>query len=373
MALDRWPNVAVVVLNYRNWHDTIECLESILRIDYPDYHLIVLDNDSPNDSVKYIRAWLEGNFVGEVKCSGLLEGLCYPPVPKPIPYVFYTKETKGYRGCLELKSTFRVPIPDGVTTKEPVVVIQTGENLGFAGGNNVGIRYAMESNGFGYIWILNNDTVVERDSLRELVKKAELYRSQGERVGIVGSKLLCYDRPDLINGVGGVYNKWFGSISELGKFERDEGQYDNEEVVNRIDYVVGASMLVSVEFVKDVGFLCEDYFLYFEEMDWITRGRRKGWSLGYCWRSRVYHKGGGSIGGYIDVVGKKLKMVDYYWLKNRIAFTKRFFPMYLWSVYLGFLVVMWRRIKRGQFKRLWMVLKVLLGVDCKDYEDIHPL
>jgi len=361
------PKAYIIILNYNGWKDTIECLESVLRNDYPNYQVIVIDNGSPNNSMKYIKAWAEGRQeVLTPEPDHPLYHLSHPPVKKPIPYIYYTKEEAKKGGDFELEEKLtkewqeqrnfknKELIP---TLSYPLVFIQTGENLGFAGGNNVGIRYALAKDDFEYIWFLNSDTVVKKNALSKLVQKFENYRKVGKKVGIVGSKLLYYDNPRLIQGIGGIYNKWFAIAKHLGVFEEDRGQYDNEDVLDKIDYVIGASMIVSKDFIKEVGLMCEDYFLYFEEMDWALRGEEKGYQLGYCWESRVYHKEGGSIGSS-SKGEKKSEIADYYGLRNRIVFTKKFYPKYLWSVYLGFLVVVWNRIRRRQWNRVFLIFNI---------------
>lgn len=357
--------IYTIILNYNGWVDTIECLESVLRNDYPNYQVIVVDNNSPNNSMKYIKAWAEGKLDVWIKSDNTLRDLSTPPIKKTIPYIYYTREDAEKGGNpkkeneLMSKWTNEKTHPQiNPSTHYPLVFIQTGENLGFAGGNNVGIRYALAKDDVGYVWLLNNDTVIEKNSLSKLVEKTEFYKKQTNRVGIVGSKLLYYDNPSIIQGIGGIYNKWFGTAKHLGIFEKDKGQYDNEDVLKRINYAVGASMLVNKKFIKDIGLICEDYFLYYEEMDWAERGRRKGWILGYCWQSNVYHKEGSSIGSS-SRGEEKSELADFYGLRNRIVFTKKFFPHCLWSVYLGFTVVFFNRIKRRQWKRLNLILSIL--------------
>ncbi|WP_245807298.1 glycosyltransferase family 2 protein [Desulfurobacterium atlanticum] len=333
-------------------------MESVLINDYPNYQVIVIDNNSPNNSMEYIKKWAEGKLNVWVKPDHPLRHLSFPPIKKPITYVYYTREEAEKGGNSKLEANLNRKMPEGITTKYPLVFIQAGKNLGFAGGNNVGIRYALTKNDFEYIWFLNNDTVIEKDALSKMVQKFEKYKKEGKKVGILGSKLLYYDRPEIIQGIGGIYNKWFAVAKHLGIFEEDKGQYDNEEVIDKIDYIIGASMLVSKEFIEEVGVMCEDYFLYFEEMDWTLRGKKKGYQLGYCWKSKVYHKEGGSIGSS-SKGNKKSEIADYYGLRNRIVFTKKFYPKYLWSVYLGFVVVIWNRVRRGQIKIIPKILKIL--------------
>ena len=363
-----WPKVAIIILNYNGWKDTIECLESVLRNDYSNYQVIVIDNGSPNNSIEYIKTWAEGRQeVLTPESNHPLYHLSHPPVKKPIPYIYYTKKEAEKGGNFELeekitkewqeqrKSNNEKLIP---TSPYPLIFIQTGENLGFAGGNNVGIRYALAKGNFEYIWILNNDTVIENDTLTNLIKKIEEYKVKKQKIGILGSKLLYYDSPKIIQGIGGKYNKWFAVSKHIGVFEEDKGQYDNEKILDDIDYIIGASMFVSKAFIKDVGLMCEKYFLYFDDLDWAVRAKRKNWRLGYCWKSKIYHKEGGSIGSS-SKGEKKSEIADYYGLRNRIFFTKKFFPKYLWCVYLGFVVVVWNRIKRKQISRIKLVFKVL--------------
>ena len=352
------PKVYIVILNYNGWADTIECLESVLRNNYPNYQIIVVDNNSPNSSMEYIKAWAEGKLDVWIKIDHPLRHLSFPPVKKPIPYVFYVRKEAEEGGDSDLENKLMEKIPSEITIRYPLVLIQTGKNLGFAGGNNVAIRYALAKDDFEYIWLLNNDTVIEKNALFKLVQKFEKYKKSEKKIGIVGSKLLYYDNPNIIQGVGGIYNKWFATSKHLGVFEKDEGQYDTDEILSKIDYIIGASMLVDKNFIKEVGLMCEDYFLYFEELDWVLRGKEMGYQLGYCWESRVYHREGSSIGSSSEG-NEKSELADYYGLRNRILFTKKFYSECLWSVYLGFAGVFLNRIRRRQFGRLLNLIRII--------------
>jgi GT2 family glycosyltransferase len=98
-------------------------------------------------------------------------------------------------------------------------------------------------------------------------------------------------------------------------------------------------------------------------MDWVLRGEIKGWQIGYCWQARVFHKEGASIGSS-SIAKDKSELSDFYDLRNRIVFTKKYFPFYLWSVYLSFFVVTLNRIKRGQIGRLKLIWKILIDMHC---------
>ena len=182
----------------------------------------------------------------------------------------------------------------------PIVFIQAGENGGFAAGNNIGIKYALAKNDFEYVWLLNNDTVIERDSLTNMVNRFQR-KVVTEQIGIMGSKLMYYHNPQIIQAMGGVYSDWKARGYHLGGLEKDIGQYDNDEFIKDVSYPVGASMLLSKQFLQDVGLMNEEYFLYYEELDWMERAKAKRYRLDISYESKVYHKEGGSIGTDSDI------------------------------------------------------------------------
>ena len=351
------PRVAILILNWNGWKDTIVCLESVFRGEYNNYQVIVCDNDSHDGSIEQIVDWANGNIsaLPESSLAAILRNVS-PAIGKPIPYRLYDCCQTRRFGDVEENG------------KPLLIIIKIGSNLGFAGGNNVGLRYILDRGEYEYVWLLNNDTIVEKDALAQLVIKMEYYNTNGRKVGIVGSKLLYYDKPGVIQGVGGIYNKWFGTGKHIGLLELDNGQYDNDTVIDNIDYVIGAAMFVSKRFLHDVGLMCEDYFLYYEEVDWSLRSRKLYYSLGYSWNSIVYHKEGGTTGSN-SMLKKKSELSDYYTIRNRILLTKKFFPSCLWSVYLGFLIVGLNRIRRGQIKRLRLIWRILVETFFVSFED----
>jgi GT2 family glycosyltransferase len=149
-----YPKVYIILINYNGWADTIECLESVLRNDYPNYQVIVVDNNSPNNSIEYLKAWAEGKLDVWVNSDNPLRNLSFPLVPKPIPYIYYTREEAEKGGSPEIEEELKNKIPKHITSKYPLVFIQSGGNLGFAGGNNVVIKYALVKGDF-------NSTILE--------------------------------------------------------------------------------------------------------------------------------------------------------------------------------------------------------------------
>ena len=290
----KFPKIYIIILNYNGWADTIECLESVLRNDYPNYQVIVVDNNSPNNSMDYIKAWAEGRLDVWVNPSHPLRKLSFPPVGKPIPYVFYNRDEAEKGGNPEKEEKLKDKIPEGVTTKYPLVFIQTGDNLGFAGGNNVGIRYALAKNDFEYVWLLNNDTVIEKSALSEMVKVAQ----RRKNIGIVGSKLLRYDKPDTLQTLCGTSRITWLNAGRAGYIHPNEKDSPEFDVDFRIDggYIVGASMLIRKEVFNEVGLFDEKFFMWAEETDFCLRTFKKGWELYCAGKSKVWHKEGASTG-----------------------------------------------------------------------------
>lgn len=337
------PKVYVVVLNYNGWEDTLECLESLAKLTYDNYQVVVVDNCSPNDSLRYVREWAEGKRPAGSPEDGVLKHLSYPPVAKPIRYVTYSRQ-EAEQGR-------------GDTDPESLILIQTEANLGFAGGNNVALRYVLQRGDADYVWLLNNDTVAEPDCLSHLVQRHAAGVS--ERVGIVGGKVRYYHNPAMIQCVAGAYyNRWLGYSRQIGNHQVDRGQYDR--VALRPDLIIGACMLVSVNFLKTVGLLNEEYFLYFEEQDWAERARRKGFTLAYTTRAVVYHKEGGTIGA--NQWQGSSRYSDFYSARSKMLFTERYFGrLTRLTVTLGFVATIVNRLRRKQFDRIGMLTKVILN------------
>ena len=175
-----------------------------------------------------------------------------------------------------------------------------------------------------------------------------------EAIGMIGGKLMEYHTAELIQSVGCTYFKWIGMIREIGHGEKDTGQWDNR--IFPIDYVVGASIFVSTDVLRIVGSMEEKYFLYFEEIDWALRLKKLGWQIGFCPEAKVYHKGGATIKGYGDTT----RMMDFYYARNRILLARKFFPYTLPTLMVAFGWFAIRRLMRGQFDRVIMLVRIMI-------------
>lgn len=320
--------VYITLVNWNGWHDTLECLESLLLIDYPDFRILVCDNGSTDDSLQQIKAWAEHRAVS----------------------------FNEYRRIeAESGSDF---VADPMMT-----LIRNEENLGFAGGNNVGLRYALARGNFGYCWLLNNDTVVEPDALTQLVARVQ----QEPCVGIAGSTIRLYHNRDEIQALGGGrYFPWIGLPWHYGRFTRGWATIGRQwRAETWMNYVEGASMLVSRRFLEEIGLLSEEYFLYFEEVDWAIRAKGH-FKLGYAPQSVVYHKVGGSIGTSSNPARKSF-VCDFYNIRNRILFARRHHPVTLPTVYLVLIGEILLRILSGRWDRSGMILGLMMcGGDGRD-------
>lgn len=328
--MSKSPKVAVVILNWNGYRDTIACLDSLLPNLPAPYQVIVCDNDSQDGSLTKISEWASGR--GDFPRQ---PDFVQNHATRPIKYTEYD----------------RAQAEAGGSSNDPqLVFVRNGANLGFAGGNNVGLRYAL-ARGFDYVWLLNNDTVVNEKSLSALMERMQ----QDSTIGMCGSTLVYYHEPETVQALGGArfdFKKGLGS--HLGVGEMLKQPRDIAEVEKALDYVVGASMMVSRQFLEQVGLMCEDYFLYFEELDWAMRAKGR-YRLAWAPESLVWHKEGGSIGSS-HRSRPSATSLRYLYL-NRLRFAKRFTPNLFWSV--------WRQIAFELLvfmKRLdWQAVGIILG------------
>ncbi len=269
--------VVAVVLNWNAWSDTIACVESLLASTHVPHQIVICDNGSSDDSIARLRRW--------------------------------GADHKGF-------VTFRNPEEalEGVHAHAPLVLIQLPTNGGYAYGNNIGIRYAVDRSNAEYVWILNNDTVADAAALERMLEVADGDAS----IGIVGSKLLRFDAPDTIQAMGGGHI--IPVLCHDTQLHSGEKAADVGDKTIPLDHIVGASLLVRAEAICGVGLIDESYFLYREETDWCIRMRRAGWKLYCCSKATVWHKQSHSI-------GFKSPLHDYYAVRNMLRLVWKFYPI----------------------------------------------
>lgn len=336
------PRVYIILVNWNGWRDSIECLESLLRLDYDNYRVLLCDNASRDGSLDQIARWAKGEAAYVPPSSSMLAHLTMPPRPKPLAFARLD----------------RADAERGAVADDPLLVlIDTGANLGFAGGNNVGLRYALARGDADYLWLLNNDTVVDPDCLSAMVRRLQ-------RVGqsaVCGSRILFYEDPGMVQALGGGrFNRWTAICSQsLGRFLAADQPIDPAVYERQMTYIVGCSWLLPKRFLDDVGLMDERYFLYYEEVDWVLAAKGR-YGLCYADDARVYHKEGSSIGSPTGERPSSL-MSDFYIFRNKLWITAKHFPLGLPTVYLFSLLQALRRARRAQWDKFWLILAVLLG------------
>ncbi|MGL6043010.1 MAG: hypothetical protein ACRC1J_03725 [Sandaracinobacteroides sp.] len=279
---DPVPHLGVVLVNYKGAGDTIECLESLMRSDIP-IRIAVVDNASGDGSIERILGWA-GGAADYQPPEGKLGRLSTPPLPKPVALVL-------------LESAQAVVSAPGDPT---LSVIRSDANLGFAGGNNLGIRHLLLDPAIEAVWLLNNDTVVEPSAARALLLTIRADKTHG----MIGTQIRYYHRPETVQALGGMtFNILTGSNKGIHTNRPISPRFDGRQVARASECVLGASLTVTRAFVQTVGLMSEAYFLYFEEMDWARRNRDR-FSIGFARGAIVYHKHGGSIGSSAKVGGR---------------------------------------------------------------------
>ncbi len=179
---------------------------------------------------------------------------------------------------------------DVVQSRFPhVTLLQNSENLGFAGGYNVGFRAALEENS-DYIFLINNDTLLAPDCLTELVDAAE----KTDSFGLATAKIYYADRPQRIWSIGGLLQPLLLEIQKLADDQTDSGQW---ETLRTIDFAPLCGVLIAVSAVRDIGLLDENYFVYYEDMDYCQRLREAGYQLVFVPMAKMWHAVSASSGG----------------------------------------------------------------------------
>lgn len=244
------PTISIVILNWNGRDDTLACLESLARIDYPNFRVIVADNGSSDGSVDAIRS-------------------AYPDVH----------------------------------------LIENRANLGFAAGNNSAISHALES-GAEFIFLLNNDTVVDPAILSAFVDAAE--RMPGG--GVFGAKIYHYGDKQKLWYAGGYWDARTLSFNEHGAGELDRGQFDT---LTETEWVIGCAMFIRAEVFRSVGLLEPSFFLNNEEIDFCSRAKRAGFTCVYVPMAHLWHKISVSFGG------EDSPLKEYFSARNRLLWARR--------------------------------------------------
>ena len=296
--------VSIIILNWNGWKDTIECLESVYQIDYPNYEVIVVDNNSENASITKIKEYCRGKI--EVK-SEFFE---YKPNNKPVSIIEISEE--------DIKNSNEVKKELSHLNKR-LILIKNKSNYGFAKGNNIGIEYAISKLHSDYVLLLNNDTVVKKDFLANLIKTA----NSQEDFGIFSPLIYEYHNKEKLQYSNDEI-KW-----HTGRIKRRVNEKNLDLLES--DTICGASMLIKKETVQLIGQLPEYYFMLWEDIDYSTSANTNNIKCGYVSKSKIWHKGSVSIGKASNPLRIR------YSIRNRLIFWKKYstnFQLYCFIISL---------------------------------------
>lgn len=275
--------MSVVVLNWNGWRDTLGCLDSLVPcVESGLARVIIVDNASSDDSATQILGWLgrSGDHFREF-LAGEPARLC---------------GGVGWRYAL----------------------VRSETNGGYASGSNIGIRLALRCEGTEYVLILNNDTAVEPRCVASMVAFAD----RDPLVGVVGATVVEASRGLRI--AGGY--KYSAALTTSRPVVAVEGRRFAD-----IDFVDGAAQLIRAAALRRVGLLCEDYFLYFEELDFTRRIATAGFRVAWCPDGVVHHRGGAAAGSQATSGRRKSDLAEYHCNLSCLIFMRRFHPRIIWA------------------------------------------
>jgi len=314
----------IILVNWKRAPDTCACIASLEQIAGVEWYAVLCENGSPDDSATVLRSFLADRYSERMRTDG-----------DSTVFDYYASDT----------------------TIPRITLVLSPSNLGFAGGNNLAYHHAHTSAAAKFVWFLNNDTEIESDTLPRMIERME----QDPSIGICGSSIVyAHDRKTVQTLGGAVYHPFSGYIREIGRGKTWPCAVEANAVEASMSYVSGASMLVTQDFINQVGLMCEDYFLYYEEIDWAERARKAGFRLAYAPQAVVFHKEGAALGSGKSQYRSMLS--EYYGIVGRLAVTRRFFPWALPTVYLFSLLQVLRRCMQGYWPRARMMAEVLLGL-----------
>lgn len=317
--------LGVVIVTFNAADEITACLESLAAAAVPGMRLVVVDNASTDDTVAVIRGWAEGT-----RPCALPDTLPFAlaPAPKPVALTEIGPDLKVEREG-----------HDGAA----VTLIHAGVNGGFASGVNLGLAHLARDPCIGHFWVLNPDSMVPPGAVGALVA----HLADAPRYALMGGRVLYLTRPDRIQIDGGRLNRCTGVSGNLN-LNRPHPQTPPPDPA-QLDFITGASMVASRAFYERAGPMAEEYFLYYEEVDWAMR--RGDLPLAYCPGLVVYHRGGTAIGSPVWGRGRASEFSLYFKHRGRMRFLRRFSP---WSLPLGLAYsfgqagrMLWRRDPRG--------------------------
>ena len=268
--------IGIVIVNYNNHSDTIECIDSIEKYCKINYEIIVVDNNSQKECIEILR-------------------------------------NNSYRFNL----------------------ILSNKNNGFAVANNIGIDYAKKLN-CNYILLLNNDTIITKNSIETMYY--EFIKRKNEKIGIVTCRITYNSKRNIIWYDGGVID--YGKFLGVHKNKGEDFNKIKEEVVEEVDFISGCCMLIKTETIEKVGEMPIEYFMYFEDVDYCIKMKEKGYKMIICRNSLIYHKvsatSGGEVSPFTIEWGNRNRLLiikKYKYKFNKFSYIRIIFKFYISRIY----------------------------------------
>lgn len=314
------PKVAIIILNWNGWLDTIECLETLFQISYNNYYVVLIDNNSKDDSINKIKEFCNGDLKYNSEFISVSN-----KNNKILISEFNKKEILNSN--LKIENIWNSP--------SNLILIKNDKNYGFAEGNNIGIQFVLKNLNPEYILLLNNDTIVEKDFLNKLVDSAE----SNDKIGVIGPKIYYYNfnaRKDVINFLGGKIN-WY---KYPGYHQIGDKTLDNEvsSDIKECDWITGAALMFKTDL--PIKYLDKQYFFGCEDVDFCLKLKDFSYKVYVNPHSCIWHKIGKSRNIKSGTITKSALadfLTNYKLLKNHNKYFYIILPTYTFQMFLGML------------------------------------
>lgn len=313
--------VYICILMWNNSIDTIACIRSLQQLDFKNKRIVLIDNNSDKpylDEVKNDLNNTHTTFFDVFVENG----------------VFSNADNS-------------MPIDDN-----SVIILNNDRNAGYGSGNNIGINYSLAFADCEFIWILNNDTLLEHNALSEIVG----YCKKNDDIAICGSKLIYYPSDNEVQGVAGKYHKWTVSTSHI----KEVAPAILGTKAATFDYVIGASMLIKRHVFDKIETFDPKFFLYFEELDLCMRARNAGFNIGTCEASIVYHKESATIGD------QRSYFSTFHFYRSLNIFLKKHYPFFVPVMYIKMVLFILNSLRKKRYKQASQLFSVMKTVGTKD-------
>ena len=287
--------IGVIIVNYQNADETIECLESLLHSTYPEFEVSIVENGSSNDSKSKLIDWLNDKYTPEQSTSDpLLTDLILPHHQTKLNYRVYSDDRL---------------IKERRTKSQRITLTISHENLGFAGGCNLAYSQLPECD---YYWFLNPDTVVTPRAMIELKKSMD--KLSKDKVGFLGCKILNFYDTDTVHSLCKVFDK-----DKLTVDHYPDNLPDTPDLIGHdqnVSYITGSSMFVTSETMSKIGLMDESWFLNWEEIDWQAKAKLKGYKIRTEQNAVIYHRVSTSFNSFT---------MGYYMTRNWFYFAQKYY------------------------------------------------